>query len=148
MIKTVQGVRCNTLTAKCLATYDSGDKASPKYYRETLYVNKFRNFFIHGEGNEESRYAVSSSGTYVPGEDIVALSYDDAKKWAITNLPKEEYTKLFYGDNALLSTTNEVTARTSLTLTKAARAKLTMLASRSGKSLSEVASELIMAAEI
>lgn len=147
MLKTVNGVRCNTLTAKPLATIASGDDSTARtFFRETLYVNKFRNFFIHGKGNSASRYAEYHDGEYIPGEDIVALSFDEAAAWAKKHLPEDEYTKLFDGENTLLSTSTDKTPRTNLALSKAARAKLTLMSSRSGKTLSEIVSELIMSA--
>ena len=96
MLKTVNGVRCNTLTAKPLAMVVSGDDTSnPGYFCETLYVNKFHNFFIHGVGGASSRYATQPDGRFQAGEDILALSYDEASAWASKNLPEASIPSFF-----------------------------------------------------
>lgn len=87
----------DTETAKELAHWNNG--LSPNDFnccRETLYIKRTGEFFIHGEGHGFTKYADHyPGGGYCWGEKIVPLEYDEAREWAESKLYAEDYEEIF-----------------------------------------------------
>lgn len=81
MKRTISGKRYNTETSRKIG--EASDKApeDPRYTHETLYRTKSGNYFIHGEGGPESRYAQERGGQWEYGEKILPLSEPMACQW-------------------------------------------------------------------
>lgn len=97
MKKIINGKVYNTETAECVAEYSNGGGWRDfKHFEEELYRKKTGEFFLHGQGGPMTRYAEAcSTGGWSSGEKIVPLSYEDAQKWAETNLDADEYEEIF-----------------------------------------------------
>jgi hypothetical protein len=91
MKKTIDGKQYNTDTAKkLLERVGAGD------FREALYRSRSGQFFLHGSGGSESRYAKGTKdGMWIPGEKIIPLSEDAALVFAKEHFTPEEYKPAF-----------------------------------------------------
>jgi len=139
MKKAINGAVYDTATATKLGEYDNGyPLADFSYFAETLYRTKSGKHFLHGEGGGNSRYGEWHGNSGGPGEKIMPLSYEEAKKWAEANLDGDEYIAVF-GDP------EEGESRVYITVSAAARQRLEKARSESGKTLSEIVESLIMA---
>lgn len=96
MKKVINGKLYDTETAERVATWDNGKHTSDfTYYAESLYRKRTGEFFLHGEGHANSKYAKSyGSNEWGWGEKIIPLTYDAAQKWA-EQLDGDEYEKIF-----------------------------------------------------
>lgn len=97
MKKIIDGKLYDTETALKIACYCSEDSpASPTYLRETLYRKKTGEFFLHGKGGSESKYAKLKGGKQWCGaEAIIPLTYESAQSWAEEKLDAIKYEELF-----------------------------------------------------
>ena len=96
MKRVVQGVLCDTETAKMLGEYEHEYKSSFHWYTERLYRTKSGKFFLYGEGYAASPYARKvSTNEWAPGEKITLLSPEAARRWAEENLSGDEYIAAF-----------------------------------------------------
>lgn len=96
MKKIINNKVYDTDTAECVAVWDNGLNTSDfNYCAESLYRKRTGEFFLHGEGHINSKYAVScGSNEWRWGEKIIPLTYDAAQKWA-ERLSGEKYEKIF-----------------------------------------------------
>lgn len=97
MKKVINGKVYDTETAQRLAEYVSNPYISAfNYFCETLYRKKTGEFFLHGEGNAASKYALScGQNEWCGGEKIIPLTYADAQEWAEEHLDGNEYIEIF-----------------------------------------------------
>lgn len=86
----------DTDSAMCVGTFENGKDDNPSWYKESLYRKKTGEFFLAGEGNWDSKYAIRDGrSTVTPegrGYEIFPLDKDDAAVWAKKHgikLPKE-----------------------------------------------------------
>lgn len=86
MKKVVKGKQLNTETAKMVGTSMID---ADKDIVETLYRTKSGVYFVHNV------YRKSAVGKLEVGEDIVIVSYDNAKEWAKKWLTDAEYEEWF-----------------------------------------------------
>lgn len=128
--------RYNTDTAKKRAVYEDGNGSA--WYRETLYRKKSGEYFLHGEGQEFSKYSKSVNGLWTASEEIIPLTYDEAQKWAKKHLTKGEYNGLFG-----VITPKEGKYPCHLMLPKATAEKLRRAASKENRQQAEIITELI-----
>ena len=140
MKKVKNGKLYDTDTAKAVGSYEpSPYKSDFNWFCETLYQKRSGEFFIHGEGNANSRYSRScGQNEWCGGEKIIPLSYEKAKSWAEEHLDGDEYIKVF-GEPEEDDTKQVI----SCSLTKTAIAKLKQGAAEKGISMSEYIESLI-----
>lgn len=87
----------NTDTATKIAHYELNvSKDDPTWYEEDLYRKRSGEYFIHGSGNELTRYAQTKPeiGSRA-GESIVFLTYAQAEEWSKRHMPPKEYSAEF-----------------------------------------------------
>lgn len=76
MKKVIKQTLCDTATAEQIG------EAHFENFAEFLYRTKFGKYFIHGVGDENSRYSSrGEDGSWIPGEDIVLLTNSAAADW-------------------------------------------------------------------
>lgn len=96
MKKVVQGVLCDTTTAKVLGEYEHDHKSSFHWYVERLYRTKSSKYFLYGEGHAASPYARKvAQSEWAPGEAIKLLPPEAARQWAEDHLDAAEYITAF-----------------------------------------------------
>lgn len=95
--KIINGRRYDTERAKEIGYDESNfDRSNFHWYEETLYQKKTGEFFIHGNGHAASPYSTSYGySSRGPGEELVPLTIDEAKKWVEEHLSVEVYEDLF-----------------------------------------------------
>ena len=97
MKKIIDGKSYDTETALKIACYYSEDSpAAPTCLQETLYRKKTGEFFLHGKGGAESKYAKLRGGKqWCGGEAIIPLPYESAQSWAEKKLDAIQYEGIF-----------------------------------------------------
>ena len=96
MKKVIQGVLCDTATAKFLGEASYLGVRDFAHWSEELYRTKSGKFFLYGEGGPASRYAVTiGQNEWSGGEKIQLLSRETAMKWAEEYLDGDEYIAAF-----------------------------------------------------
>lgn len=93
MKKVIDGKRYDTDTATEVAVAASPEgKSDFKHWEEALYKKKTGEYFLHGYGNAASKYAESCGNSeWMPGEKIIPLTYESAKKWMENYCDADEY---------------------------------------------------------
>ncbi|MCL1789836.1 MAG: hypothetical protein FWG40_00505 [Peptococcaceae bacterium] len=96
MKKVIEGKMYDTDTAKAVAFWDNNlGRTDFGWYSETLYKKKTGEFFLHGEGNANSKYTTPhGENSWGGGEETTPLSISEAQKWA-ERLDGDEYVKIF-----------------------------------------------------
>lgn len=140
MKKVIKGKVYDTETAQRLAEYAPNPYRSDfHYFCETLYRKKTGTFFLHGEGNAASKYAIScGQHEWCGGEKIIPLTYAEAQAWAEEHLDGDEYIEIF-GDPE----NQHGRGMLSLSLSAATIAKARQQAAKKGLSLSDYFTALI-----
>ena len=139
MRRIIDGKRYDTSTAEEIATATHGYKMEFSYYEETLYCKRTGEYFLYGYGHGESKYAKQVLGAWGPGEDIVPMTYEQARQWAERNLEADEYEREFGevpesdGEDVVLS----------VRVSPATRERLRRMAAESGRSQGAVLDELV-----
>lgn len=148
MKKRIDTLMYDTDTAKKIAKYESPyAKGDNEYYEEYLYKKRTGEFFLYGSGNAGSPYCERAykDNAFTPGEKIIPLSFEEAKKW---------YDKAFNADEKLASeevynrefaiiTDDDPIIATTVRLHKSAKIKLQKLAQKQGISQSKVIENFI-----
>lgn len=137
MKKIIQGVLCDTSTAKHLGSASYlGDRDSARWSEE-LYRTKSGRYFLYGEGGPASRYAVTiGQNEWSGGEKIQLLSRETAMKWAEEYLDGDEYIAAF-GDP------EETEKAMSVILPLKTRERLEVLKAETGMTFSEIIARAI-----
>ena len=139
MKRIIDGKRYDTSTAEEIATATHGYKREFSYYEETLYCKRTGEYFLYGYGHGESKYAKHVLGAWGPGEDIVPMTYEQARQWAEASLDAEDYEREFGevpesdGEDVVLS----------VRVSPATRERLRRMAAESGRSQGAVLDELM-----
>ena len=139
MKKIIKGKVYDTTTAAEIGSWESGRPGDFNRFEETLYQKRTGEFFLHGEGGPQTKYAESvGNGDWCEGEQIIPLSWDAAREWAESHLTADAYEKAF-GEVA------EDESRTTVTLSLSAGAVETAkrAAAQYGVSLSAYIESLI-----
>lgn len=140
MKKIINNKRYDTETAKRLGEDDAPCSVSDfNYWRETLYQKRTGEFFLHGEGHGMSRYAERYVDGWGWGEKIIPLSFEKARDWAEKHLEADEYEEIFGPVEE-----DDSKKLISLSLPTTAVETLKRLAAESGKSQSEIVTEMIL----
>lgn len=63
--------------------------------KETLYRKRTGEFFLHGEGGADTKYAEQDGSAWKAGSAITPMSFNEAKEWAEEYMPAEEYEVAF-----------------------------------------------------
>lgn len=137
MKKVIQGVLCDTATAKFLgeASYLSGRDFA--HWSEELYRTKSGRYFLYGEGGPASRYAVTiGQNEWSGGEKIQLLSRETAMKWAEEYLDGDEYIAAF-------GNPEETEKAMSIILPLKTRERLEVLKAETGMTFSEIIARAI-----
>ena len=139
MKRIIDGKRYDTSTAEEIATATHGYKREFSYYEETLYCKRTGEYFLYGYGHGESKYAKQVLGAWGPGEDIIPMTYEQARQWAEVSLEADEYEREFGevpesdGEDVVLS----------VRVSAATRERLRRMAAESGRSQGAVLDELM-----
>lgn len=95
MKKIISGKRYDTETAKEVGYY-SINPGQLNELTETLYRKNTGEFFLHGEGGPQTRYATADGlSGWSSGERILPLTITEAKEWAEAHMTAEEYEAVF-----------------------------------------------------
>ena len=139
MKKIINGRRYDTTSAKEVGYDYYSNPGDFSYWRETLYRKNTGEFFLHGEGGPNSRYAETVGlNEWSGGERIMPLSLEDAQKWAEEHLDADEYEEIF-------GATEDTSAKRTVTfsLTEATIEKIARIAAEKGCTKSEVIESLL-----
>lgn len=142
MKKIIDGKRYDTATAKKIGCDGYSNRSDFGFWEETLYQKRTGEFFLHGVGGPASKYAeTTGQNEWSGGEKIIPLEFENARKWAEDHLEADEYESAF-------GPVEEDDSRRliSLSLPATAAETLKRLASESGKSQSELVTEMILKA--
>ena len=137
MKRVVQGVLCDTETAKVLGEYEHEYRSSFHWYMERLYRTKSGKYFIHGEGHAASPYAKKvAQNEWAPGEQIKLMPPEAARRWAEEHLDGDEYIAAF-------GEPEEDAEHISVAISAKAKAVLDGLKSRTGETLRQLIEEAV-----
>ena len=82
MKKIINGKKYNTETAKLIDERTYSNPSDFNYVKESLYVKKTGELFLHGDGGAASPYAKrSSSNSWYGSEGIIPLTEREAMSW-------------------------------------------------------------------
>lgn len=97
MKKIINGKLYNTDTARQVGTWsNSADCNDLSWVEESLYQKKTGEFFLHGQGGPNTRYAQQlEASNWTGGETISLVSYDSARQWAEDHLTADQYQAVF-----------------------------------------------------
>ena len=97
MKKIINGKLYNTDTARQVGTWsNSADCSDLSWVEESLYQKKTGEFFLHGQGGPNTRYAQQLEASHwTGGETISLISYESAQKWAEEHLTADQYQAVF-----------------------------------------------------
>lgn len=140
MKKIINGKRYDTEKAEYIGEASYSNPGDFNYWSEQLYRKRTGEFFLYGEGGPSSKYAVRVElNSWSGGEKLVPISYDEAKEWAEQYMEADKYEEIFGVVEDL--------SRTAITLSvpMAAADMLRREAAKTGKSISDIASDLILA---
>ena len=132
MKKIIQGVLCDTSTAKYLGSASYLGDRDFAHWNEALYRTKSGKYFLYGEGGPSSRYAVTiGQNEWSGGEKIQLLSRETAMKWAEEYLDGDEYIAAF-------GNPEETEKAMSVILPLKTRERLEVLKRETGMTFSEI----------
>lgn len=141
MKKIINGRIYDTNTAKEMGR-DDQTYGNFSDWEETLYRKSTGEYFLHGEGGPQTKYAQQvGENSWTGGEKIIPLSLESAKKWAEEHLEADEYEKIF----GIVEENDDGKKTTvSIRLSDAAITRLNNLAAEKKTSKSEVIENLIL----
>lgn len=95
MKKIINGRIYDTNTAKELGR-DDQTYGNFSDWEETLYRKSTGEYFLHGEGGPQTKYAQQvGENSWTGGEKIIPLSIESAQKWAEEHLEADDYERIF-----------------------------------------------------
>lgn len=142
MKKIIEGRVYNTETAKLLGEYSYSNRTDINYFSEKLYRTKSGAYFLYGEGGPASRYSKQvGQNRWTGGEEIRAMSPQGARAWAKEHLDADKYAEIF-GEPEDAS---DERVPLNLTISAAARTKLERMREDTGKSMSQIVEDMILA---
>jgi len=140
MKKVINGKVYDTETAKRVGEYEPNPYRSDfNWFCETLYQKKTGEFFLHGDGNANSKYSRScGQNEWCGDEKIIPMAYDQAQKWAEEHLTGDEYIAIFGEPEE-----DEEKAQIHINLSKGAISKLKQASQKNGLTVSAYIEQLI-----
>lgn len=132
MKKIIKQTLCDTATAEEIG------EARFENFTEFLYRTKSGKYFIHGVGDENSRYSSrGEDGSWIPGEDIVLLTNSAAADWIMDHYgPVDSYYRAKKGAKKEWAT---------IRITAAAKEQIDELTEGKGMTISELISDALEA---
>lgn len=139
MKKIINGKRYDTETATRAGKFISDFARNDfNFYQETLLKKRTGEYFLHGQGEANTRYALPVGGnTWGAGEMIIPMTHKEAEEWAEKHLSTEDFEKEF-GE-----VTEGDTVQVTIYLSAQAHGKLKREVSETGKTQSQIVQELI-----
>lgn len=140
MKKIINGKRYDTEKAEYIGEASYSNPGDFNHWTEELYRKRTGEYFLYGAGGPSSKYAVRVElNSWSGGEKLVPITYEEAKEWVEKYLEADKYEELFGVVEDL--------SRTSITLSvpMAAADMLRRESAKTGKSISDIASDLILA---
>jgi hypothetical protein len=95
MKKVIDGKVYNEDTAELIGYRNDGAPSDARYVEEALYRTKKGAFFLSGSGGPFSVYGKRVESMWACGEDIVALTEDEARAWLETYGDAKAYFRAF-----------------------------------------------------
>lgn len=96
MKKIMNGKKYDTDTAKKIAQWSNEECGGLFFVIETLYRKKNGEYFLCGEGGAGTIYSVpTAGGGFVGSAQIIPLSLEESREWAVTRLDADEYESIF-----------------------------------------------------
>lgn len=142
MKKVISGRLYDTSTAKLMGEYQYSYPNDFHWYREELYQKKTGEYFLYGEGGPLSEYRETVSlNQWSGGEAIKPLSYQEAQHWAEEHLDGDEYESIFGEIDESMESVS-----VGFVIPKAAAELLRRESEKTGKSKSQIISDLIIGA--
>ena len=136
----MNGKLYDTDTAKELVSADNGYPVNDfSYAKETLYLKRTGEYFLHGEGHGNSRYGEWHGNTGGWGEKIMPFTLDEAKEWSENNLDGDEYIEIFGNPEGL----SDTKATLNLTVTENFKARMNKLKEETSRSISELIEDIV-----
>jgi hypothetical protein len=97
----IDGLQYNTEKAILIGRFEARCYCTDfAYYHEALYKTAKGAYFLAGEGNARSKYAISYGDSSGPGSDITPLTSEEAQNWAENYLEPEVVEPWFLIDDA------------------------------------------------
>lgn len=142
MKKIIEGRVYNTETAKLLGEFSYSNSRDFNHFTEELYRTKSGAYFIHGEGGPASRYSKQvEQNSWTGGQEIRAVSPQGARAWAEANLTADEYAEIFGEPEEA----GDERVALNLTVSATTKAKLEKMREDTGKSMSQIVEDIILA---
>jgi hypothetical protein len=142
MKKIIEGRVYNTETAKFLGSYQHSHRNDFSFYKEELYRTKSGAYFLYGEGGPASRYSKQvEQNRWTGGEEIRAMSPQGARAWAEEHLDADKYAEIFGEPEEA----GDERVALNLTISAATKAKLEKMREDTGKSMSQIVEDMILA---
>lgn len=140
MRKIIHNKVYDTDTAKLVGHWSASVAVSDfSWYAEDLYRKRTGEYFVYGEGHAASPYRERSYDMWAPGEQIVPVGYDEARRWAEGHLEADEY-------EAEFGVPEEGEAVISAVISNAAKAAIDRRRAKTGETISQIIDEAVMAA--
>ena len=96
MKKIIYNKMYNTETATEIGSDNYSYSNDFRYWLEILYKKKTGEYFLYGEGGPMSKYRkYSSYNSWGGGEEIIPMTYDEAREWAEEHLDADTYIATF-----------------------------------------------------
>jgi hypothetical protein len=144
MRKIINGRTYNTETSKCIGEWNNGCYGSDfRACSEVLYKNTKGAYFLHGEGGPMSKYAVHHGNETSGSEEIIPMTYEEAREWAEEHLDADEYEAEF-GEAEEAEGDLTTRERVNLTLDSGIMANLRKLSESSGVPMSKMVDKAIL----
>lgn len=141
MKRIINQKRYDTDKAVKVGEYWNGlSKSDFGHITETLYRKRTGEFFLHGQGGANTKYAKAVGTNCWQGDErLMPLEFDTARKWAEEHLDADQYEEIF---GAVTEDDSRKVVTLSLTMT--AIEKLKKTTSKLGMTQSDIVDMLIM----
>ena len=141
MKRIINQKRYNTEKAEKVGEYWNGlSKSDFGHITETLYRKRTGEFFLHGQGGANTKYAKAVGTNCWQGDErLMPLEFEAARKWAEEHLDADQYEEIF---GAVTEDDSRKVVTLSLTMT--AIEKLKKATSKLGMTQSDIVDMLIM----
>lgn len=139
MKKFTNNKRYNTETAKKICEWKTENisKEAADYCEQELYRKNTGEYFLHGIGGSQTKYAKIRKGTVSQGEDIIPISLEEAQEIAKQYADPETYNLLFG------KITTKKVKQINLSLDAGTGNLLKLLQSKTGKTAVEIIGDMI-----
>lgn len=96
MKKIIKNKMYDTSTATAIGWDDNGLSARDfGYCHEKLYRKRTGEYFLYGKGGPASKYRERCGNAWSGGENIIPLTFDEARQWAEEHFDADDYEDVF-----------------------------------------------------